>query len=112
VRSLAVETLEAFGYTVVAVADGAAALAALDAHPQIDLLLTDVILPGSMDGRAIAREACARRPVLDVVYMSGYAPNAIVHGGRLDPGVLHISKPFRRADLGRIVLQALKRGRK
>jgi CheY-like chemotaxis protein len=111
-RALAVESLEGFGYKVIAAADGAAALAALDANPETDLLLTDVILSGPLDGRAVAREACARRPDLPVVYMSGYAPNAIVHGGRLDPGVLHISKPFRRADLARIVLQALKRGRK
>jgi PAS domain S-box-containing protein len=112
VQALVVESLEGLGYKVLSAADGPSAFVAFDANPQIDLLLTDVILPGPMDGRAIARKACAQRPGLEVVYMSGYAPSAIVHGGRLDAGVLHISKPFRRIDLARIVRTALKRGGK
>jgi CheY-like chemotaxis protein len=87
-------------------------LAALEAIPRIDLLLTDVILPGPLDGRAIAEKARARQPGLKVIYMSGYTPNSILHGGVLDPGVPHIGKPFRRADLARILQDALKRSAK
>jgi CheY-like chemotaxis protein len=112
ILSLAVESLEGWGYKVLAASDSTAALAALEAIPRIDLLLTDVILPGPLDGRAIAEKARARQPGLKVIYMSGYTPNSILHGGVLDPGVPHIGKPFRRADLARILQDALKRSAK
>ena len=63
------------------------ALRVLDAHREIALLFTDVGLPGGMNGRQLADEALRRRPDLKVLFTSGYARNAIVHNGRLDPGV-------------------------
>ena len=60
----------------------------------VDLLFTDVGLPGGMNGRQLADEACRRRPTLKVLYTTGYARNAIVHQGRLDPDVELIVKPF------------------
>jgi CheY-like chemotaxis protein len=66
----------------------------IDAHRDITLLFTDVGLPGGMNGRQLADEALRRRPALKVLFTSGYARNAIVHHGRLDPGVHLITKPF------------------
>jgi CheY-like chemotaxis protein len=72
---------------------------ALDAHPEICLLFTDVGLPGGMNGRQLAEEARKRRPLLKVLFTTGYARNAIVHDGRLDPGVNLLTKPFSQAAL-------------
>ena len=66
----------------------------INAHPEISLLFTDVGLPGGMNGRQLADEACRRKPGLKVLFTSGYARNAIVHEGRLDHGVQLITKPF------------------
>jgi PAS domain S-box-containing protein len=94
VRSFTVETLRELGYLVIEAADAGAGLRLLDAHREISLLLTDVGLPGGMNGRQLAEEARLRRRGLKVLYMSGYARNAIVHEGRLDRGVEFIMKPF------------------
>jgi PAS domain S-box-containing protein len=94
VRSFTVETLRELGYRVIEAADAGAGLRLLDAHREISLLLTDVGLPGGMNGRQLAEEARLRRRGLKVLYMSGYARNAIVHEGRLDRGVEFIMKPF------------------
>ncbi|MGA9582971.1 MAG: ATP-binding protein [Allosphingosinicella sp.] len=88
------------GYDVLAVADGPAALAAIEAHSDFDLLLTDVVLPGGMNGRQIAIRARQLRPELKILFMTGYTQNAIVHDGRLDEGVALISKPFTYDQLG------------
>jgi CheY-like chemotaxis protein len=79
----------------------------LDAHRDIALLFTDIGLPGGMNGRQLADEARRRRPGLKVLFTSGYARNAIVHHGRLDPGVELISKPFTYAALGTRVRRML-----
>jgi FixJ family two-component response regulator len=71
------------------------------------LLLTDVVLPGRMDGPHLAKEARRINPDLKVIYMSGYTENAIVHHGRLDPGVDLLQKPFRRRDVAAKVRAAL-----
>ena len=71
----------------------------LDAHPHIKLLFTDVGLPGGMNGRQLADEARRRRPDLQVLFTTAYARNAIVHDGRLDPGVDLITKPYSQAVL-------------
>ena len=71
-----------------------AGLKVLDAHPHIKLLFTDVGLPGGMNGRQLADEARRRRPHLRVLFTTAYARNAIVHDGRLDPGVELITKPY------------------
>ncbi|HEX3970602.1 MAG TPA: PAS domain S-box protein, partial [Stellaceae bacterium] len=100
VRAFTIEMLGELGYRVLATTDGAAALRMLDAHREIMLLFTDVGLPGGMNGRELADEAKRRRANLKVLFTSGYARNAIVHHGRLDPGVELLSKPFTYANLG------------
>ncbi len=98
-RASTVEALVEVGYRVLEAADGPAALRVLDAAPEIDLLFTDVGLPGGLNGRQLADEALRRRPQLKVLFTTGYARNAIVHQGRLDPGVELIVKPFTYAGL-------------
>ncbi|MGA3401170.1 MAG: PAS domain S-box protein [Acetobacteraceae bacterium] len=94
VRLYSVEMLRELGYGVRDAPDGPTALRLIDAHRDITLLFTDVGLPGGMNGRQLADEALRRRPALKVLFTSGYARNAIVHHGRLDPGVHLITKPF------------------
>ncbi|HET9639695.1 MAG TPA: ATP-binding protein [Allosphingosinicella sp.] len=99
-RHYIVGILTDLGYEVVATADGPSALKALEKRPDLDLLLTDVVLPGGMNGRQIATRALQLRPELKILFMTGYTQNAIVHDGRLDPGVALISKPFTYDQLG------------
>jgi CheY-like chemotaxis protein len=107
VREFVVRTLRELGYATREAADSAAALAILGESGQtLDLLLTDVGLPG-MNGRALADQARTMRQELKVLFMTGYTRNAIVHGGRLDPGVIVLPKPFTAAVLGRRVNDAL-----
>jgi len=75
--------------------------------PDVDLLFTDVVMPGGMSGRDLGTAAQALRPSLRILYTSGYTENAIIHNGRLDPGVHLLSKPYRRRDLARKVRQVL-----
>ena len=82
------------GYRVLTAPNGASALHLLDMEPPVDLLFTDVGLPGGMNGRQLADEARKRRPDLLVLFTTGYTRNAIIHQGRLDPGVEFIGKPF------------------
>ena len=99
VREFAVEALGELGFDVVA-ADGAkAALELLADHPEISVLLTDVVMP-DMNGRQLAELALRERPSLRVVFMTGYTRNAIVHNGVLDPDTHLVSKPFTIAQLG------------
>jgi signal transduction histidine kinase/CheY-like chemotaxis protein len=90
----AIETLSDLGYRVLSTPDGAGALAMLEREKDIDLLFTDIVMPGGMNGRQLAEEAVRRRPSLKVLFTTGYTRNAIVHHGRLDPGVDLISKPY------------------
>jgi signal transduction histidine kinase/CheY-like chemotaxis protein len=99
VRNFTVEMLRELGYRVVEATDGQTALRLLDANRDIVLLFTDVGLPGGMNGRQLADEAKRRRPDLKILFTSGYARNAIVHHGRLDPGVELLVKPFTFAAL-------------
>lgn len=99
VRNVAAEILRELGYLVIEAHDGASALRLLDAHREVSLLFTDIGLPGGMNGRQLADEAQRRWPGLKVLFTSGYARNAIVHHGRLDPGVALIMKPFTYRDL-------------
>jgi CheY-like chemotaxis protein len=94
VRSFTVEMLRELGYRVIEAPDGPSGLRLLDAHRDIKLLFTDVGLPGGINGRQLAEEAQRRKASLKVLFMSGYARNAIVHHGRLDPGVELLLKPF------------------
>ena len=101
VRAHSVDMLGELGYRVYEASTGAAALQVLAQHPEISLLFTDVGLPGGMNGRQLADAACAGRPDLAVLFTTGYARNAIVHDGRLDPGVRLIPKPFTYAQLAK-----------
>ena len=94
VRAHGVAMLKELGYAVIEAADGAEALRALEANREGRLLFTDVGLPGRLNGRQLADEARRRNPTLEVLFTTGYARNAIVHHGRLDPGVDLITKPF------------------
>lgn len=107
VLAYAREQLSLLGYDVTAAASGGEAMEILRRGEAFDLLLTDVVMPGGMSGRQLADEACALRPSLKVLFSSGYTENAIVHQGRLDPGVRLLAKPYRRAELARRVREAL-----
>jgi PAS domain S-box-containing protein len=99
-RAYTIEILKELGYRVLEAPSGAGALAMLDRESDIDLLFTDIVMPGGLNGRQLADEALRRRPGLKVLFTTGYTRNAIVHHGRLDPGVQLISKPFSFAELG------------
>jgi PAS domain S-box-containing protein len=107
VRQFAADLSRELGYRVIEAPDAAVALRLLDANKEIDLLFTDVGLPGGVNGRQLADEARRRRPGLKVLFTSGYAQNAIVHHGRLDPGVQLITKPFTFTDLALKLRQVL-----
>ncbi len=94
VREFTVSALEAGGYRVLAAPDGPSGLALLEAHPEIVLLFTDVVLAGALNGRKVAQEARRIRPRLRVLFTTGYTRNAIIHHGRLDDDVEVITKPF------------------
>jgi signal transduction histidine kinase/ActR/RegA family two-component response regulator len=99
-RAYTMEILGELGYRVLQAASGAEALDILDREKGIDLLFTDIVMPGGINGRQLADEAARRRPGLKVLFTTGYTRNAIVHHGRLDPGVHLISKPFSFEELG------------
>ena len=107
VRAYSAEILRELGYDVLEAQDGASALQLMGGPRKPDLLFTDVVLPGGMTGRELADKACADRPALRVLFTTGYARNAIVHHGRLDPDVQMIGKPFTFADLAARVRDAL-----
>ena len=110
VRAYTVDVLKELGYRVMEADNGAAALQALEtASEPIDLLFTDVILPGGMTGADIAQQARAQQPGLRILFATGYARNAIIHHGRLDPGVELLTKPFTYAELATKVREMLDR---
>ena len=94
VRMLVAEILEDLGYTAIEAADGAAGLKVLQSDARIDLLVTDVGLPGGMNGRQVADAARAVRPSLRVLFITGYAENAVLSHGHLEPGMHVLTKPF------------------
>jgi PAS domain S-box-containing protein len=99
--------LHSLGYRTVTAANANEALAIIDSGTAFDLLFTDVVMPGAMNGRQLAEEAAKRRPGLRVLFTSGYTEDAIIHHGRLDPGVLLLAKPYRKSDLARMIRTAL-----
>jgi CheY-like chemotaxis protein len=107
VRSYAHEQLRLLGYRVIVAGSGADALELLQRNESVDLLFTDVVMPGGISGPQLAERAVQLRPGLKVLYTSGYTENAIVHHGRLDPGVQLLSKPYRRAELARRLAMVL-----
>ncbi len=94
VRDFAVAACRECGCSVYEAGDGEQALRILEQHGDIQLLFTDVGLPGGMNGRQLAGLATTRRPDLKVLYMTGYTANAIVHHGVIDAGVNFLGKPF------------------
>ncbi|HEY2178203.1 MAG TPA: ATP-binding protein [Caulobacteraceae bacterium] len=108
VRDFTASALKDIGYRTLEAANGRAALESLAAHPEIELLLTDVVMP-DMNGRALAEHALERRPDLKVLFMTGYTRNAIVHNGVLDPDAMLVTKPFTLATLASKVRDALGR---
>jgi PAS domain S-box-containing protein len=111
VRTYSVEALQELGYRVLEAPDGPSSMQILERNPQVNLLFTDVVLPGGMTGAQLAAQARGRWPGLKVLFTTGYARNAIVHHGRLDPGVELITKPFTIAELAARVREVLDQDR-
>jgi CheY-like chemotaxis protein len=107
VRNFVAAQLQSLGYKTAAAADAREAIVMIDKGETFDLLFTDVIMPGGMTGRQLADETVKRRPGIKVLYTSGYTDSAIVHHGRLDKGVLLLTKPYRKSQLAKMVRLAL-----
>jgi PAS domain S-box-containing protein len=107
VRDYVLTQLRSLGYVTLEAANGAEAVALVDAGHPFDLLFTDVIMPGAMNGRQLADEIARRRPGLKVLFTSGYTENAIIHHGRLDTGVLLLAKPYRKSEMAVMIRTAL-----
>ena len=107
VRGYVIAQLGSMGYQTLSCADGLAALALVDRGATFDLLFTDVIMPGRMNGRQLAEAVFERRPGVRVLYTSGYNETEIAHGGHLDPDVALLRKPYRKSDLSRKIREVL-----
>lgn len=107
VREHVVGQLTSLGYQVIEAANGAKALEKINVNPEIDLLFTDVVMPGGMSGSDLATAAQLVRPFLRVLFTSGYTQNAMVHNGKLDDGVDLLSKPYKRDHLAKKIRNAL-----
>lgn len=107
VRETVLALLGELGYRVLKAHDAQSALAVIESGVSIDLLFTDVVMPGQLKSPELARKAKERLPNLSVLFTSGYTENAIVHGGRLDEGVNLLSKPYTREALARKIRQVL-----
>jgi signal transduction histidine kinase/DNA-binding response OmpR family regulator len=103
VRLTAVEMLAELGYKVLTASHGDAALEFIDSDVRLDLLFTDVVMPGTVKSVELARRAALRLPAVPVLFTSGYTRDEIFHHGKLDAGVTLLSKPYRRDDLARKV---------
>jgi CheY-like chemotaxis protein len=101
VRDYVSDQLLALGYTVIAVGDGRSALSEIDSGRPLDVLFTDVVMPGGMNGRELAEEALIRRPELKVLFTTGYTEDVMVLQGKLAAGTQLLNKPYGRAQLAR-----------
>ncbi|QOZ56255.1 two-component system sensor histidine kinase/response regulator [Bradyrhizobium sp. CCBAU 53338] len=110
VRNFVTAQLQSLGYKTVSAGDSRAALQMIEAGQAFDLLFTDIVIPGGMSGRVLAEEVAKRRPGVRVLYTSGYTDNAIVHHGKLDDGVMLLTKPYRRNQLAEMIRKALNGG--
>ncbi|MEQ9797328.1 response regulator [Parvibaculum sp.] len=109
VRATVVDMLSELGYRVLTAKDAAGALTVIESGAPVDLLFTDVVMPGPLKSTELARKARERTPSIAVLFTSGYTENSIVHGGRLDAGVDLLSKPYTREALARKIRQVLGR---
>jgi CheY-like chemotaxis protein len=107
VRAHVAMQLEQLGYRVVCAGSGPEALAVLARDQAFDLLFTDIVMPGGMNGRQLAEEACRRVPGLRVLFTSGYTEQAVLHQGSLGAGMRLLAKPYRRQDLALRVRETL-----
>ena len=107
VLDLVVAQLRSLGYMTIAATDGRKALALIERGATFDLLFTDVIMPNGINGIELSSEVAKRRPGTKVLFTSGYTDDAMSHHGRLDEGVLLLSKPYRKSQLARMVRMAL-----
>jgi PAS domain S-box-containing protein len=107
VRRSVTTQIQSLGYQTISVGSGAEALQVVERGDSFDLLFTDVIMPGSLNGRELADEVLKRRPGMKVLFTSGYTEDAIFHHGRLDAGVLLLAKPYSKAEIARMIRQAL-----
>ncbi|MCJ8521466.1 PAS domain S-box-containing protein [Pseudorhizobium tarimense] len=107
VRATVVEMLQDLGYRVLKAPDASAALSIIESGIAIDMLFTDVVMPGPLKSPELARKAKERLPNIGILFTSGYTENSIVHGGRLDPGVQLLSKPYTREALARKIRHVL-----
>ena len=107
-RELARRLLQRQGYTVLVAANADEALRLFERNASIDVLLTDVVMPGA-SGPELTRQLVERRPALKVIYMSGYTEEAIVQHGVLKPGIAFLQKPFTSETLGRKIREVLDR---
>jgi CheY-like chemotaxis protein len=107
VRKYVISQLESLGYAPIAAANATEAIALVERGQTFDLLFTDIVMPGGMNGRELADEMVRRQPGARVLYTSGFTENAIVHQGRLDPDVALLSKPYRKLDLAQMIRKAL-----
>jgi len=103
------KVLRGFGYEVITCSDAQSAMVFLaQSERPVSLMLTDIVMPGQ-NGKELGDEAQKLRPGLKIIYMTGYSRNAVVHQGRLDPGVDLIQKPISQTDLANRIRQALDR---
>ena len=109
VRGIATDMLRELGYKVLTAKDAASAVPILESGVKIDLLFTDVVMPGPVRSPELARKAQELIPAIAILFTSGYTENAVVHGGRLDPGVNLLTKPYSRQALASRIRDALKR---
>jgi CheY-like chemotaxis protein len=100
VRLLVAEVLKDAGYRVLEAVDGPSGMKIVQSGARIDLMITDVGLPGGLNGRQVADAARATRPDLKVLFITGYAENAVIGNGHLDPGMHLITKPFSMSAMG------------
>lgn len=108
VRATAADMLSDLGYKVLKARNGDDAMVIIDSGSAIDLLFSDVVMPGALGAVELARKAQLRLPGMPVLFTSGYTDNAIVHGGRLDDAVELLSKPYTRDELARKLRKVLK----
>ncbi len=106
-RRFVVAQIQSLGYRTLGAGNATEALALIDQGAEIDLLFTDVMMPGSINGWQLAIEALNRRPSIKLLFTSGYAEKSLVEDRRLDAGALLLAKPYRKVELAKMIRRAL-----